>query len=92
MADVVEAMLGAMYLDEKEDLTLMAAKKLHIPFSDVEHWSDFPAIAPPVSDYCSLPPRVLAAVQKIVGYTFKKPALLAEALVGSRSLVLPNIY
>lgn len=85
-------MLGAMYLDGKEDLTLMAAKKLHIPFPAVEHWSDFSSIAPPASDHCNLPPHVLIAVQRLVGYTFKKPALLAEALVGSKSLTLPNVY
>ena len=83
VADVVEALLGAMYLDKRENSTLLVAKRLNIPFTAVNSWSEFSNIAPPINSHYQLPPQALQTVQKIIGYQFKHSALLAEALVGS---------
>ena len=58
------------------------AKTLNVPLPVVGHWSDFARIPNPFDDSTlKLQQSVITGVESIAKYTFKRPALLAEALV-----------
>ncbi|THH00410.1 hypothetical protein EW026_g2116 [Hermanssonia centrifuga] len=85
VADVVEAIIGAAFLTKERDAALSITKILRVPLPDVEQWSDF-ARSEALSageDFQRIPSHVGKTVQKIVGYKFQRPLLLAEALVHS---------
>ncbi len=87
MADVSEAIMGAAYLTGGRDLGLQVIKDLGVPLSAVSQWSDFArqAVLPSREVTVTLKPGSLQAVENITGYKFKKPHLLAQALVGCRA-------
>ncbi|PSR73594.1 hypothetical protein PHLCEN_2v10513 [Hermanssonia centrifuga] len=85
VADVVEAIIGAAFLTKERDAALSITKILRVPLPGVEQWPDF-ARSEALSageDFQRIPSHVCKTVQKIVGYKFQRPLLLAEALVHS---------
>ncbi|KAI0366397.1 hypothetical protein BV20DRAFT_1002477 [Pilatotrama ljubarskyi] len=91
VADVVEAILAAAFLSGGHEVALQAARRLQIPLPNVAQWTDFARIAAQQQDaqtqssgtaasVSSLPPGTVEAVQGLLGCTFNKPELLAQAL------------
>ncbi|CDO74080.1 hypothetical protein BN946_scf185043.g130 [Trametes cinnabarina] len=85
VADVVEAILAAAFLSGGHEVALRAAKRLQLPLPNIAQWTDFARIGARTlqsegRDVASLLPGTLEAVQALVGTTFSKPALLAQAL------------
>ncbi|KAF9055191.1 ribonuclease III [Hymenopellis radicata] len=73
---------GCCVLTGGRDLGLQVIKDLGVPLSAVSQWSDFArqAVLPSREVTVTLKPGSLQAVEKITGYKFKKPHLLAQAL------------
>ncbi|KAI0649982.1 ribonuclease III [Trametes meyenii] len=88
VADVVEANLAAAFLSGGHEVALQAARRLQIPLPNVAQWTDFarmgalqqPPAAAAAPNVAALQPHTLEAVQAVVGSTFSKPELLAQAL------------
>ncbi|KAI9001162.1 ribonuclease III [Trametes punicea] len=93
VADVVEAILGAAFLSGGHEVALRAARQLQIPLPNVAQWTDFARIGAAQQQHqqlvggaalepsvTALHPATIEAVQAIVGSTFSKPTLLAQAL------------
>ncbi|CAL1702186.1 unnamed protein product [Somion occarium] len=82
VADVVEAIIGAAYLSRDRDLALQVAKRLNVPLPGVERWSDLESKynVPSGQQTVQLSAQTVKAVEAIVGFKFRQPALLAEAL------------
>lgn len=84
IADVAEAIIGAAYVSGGRDIALKVAKALTLPIANVEKWSDFgrKALLPPATAALKLRRESIVAVENIIGHKFKRPHLLAQALVG----------
>ncbi|KAI0676824.1 hypothetical protein C8Q78DRAFT_48178 [Trametes maxima] len=87
VADVVEAILAAAFLSGGHEVALQAARRLQIPLPNIAQWTDFarmgaqqPPASVPAPNVAVLPAYTLEAVQAVVGSTFSKPELLAQAL------------
>ncbi|KAI0352690.1 hypothetical protein OH77DRAFT_1428097 [Trametes cingulata] len=90
VADVVEAILAAAFLSGGHEVALHAARRLQIPLPNVAQWTDFARIGAQQQQSSpdsgsrasveSLPPGTVEAVQALLGCTFNKPELLAQAL------------
>lgn len=83
IADVCEAIIGAAYQTGGIEVALQTIKDLSIPLPRVERWSDLVRLAVMPSPHITAPlkPGALEAVEGILGYKFKRPYLLAQALV-----------
>ncbi|KAL7282086.1 hypothetical protein ACG7TL_003555 [Trametes sanguinea] len=85
VADVVEAILAAAFLSGGHEVALRAATRLCLPLPNIAQWMDFARIGAGTlqsegADVASLLPGTVEALQALVGTTFSKPALLAQAL------------
>ncbi|KAG0261648.1 Anaphase-promoting complex subunit 1 [Mortierella polycephala] len=88
LADVIEASLGAAYLSGGVRNGLQAAKAMGIPFEEFEDWDDFVQVYSnrtakdnDTQGTLSAAQRVsVQEVQKVLGYTFRNPLLLIEAM------------
>ncbi|KAJ8523549.1 hypothetical protein ONZ45_g63 [Pleurotus djamor] len=82
VADVVESILGAAYLTGGRELALKASKAMNIPTPGIDTWSDFQqkAMAPHPAVTAPLKPGTIEAVEVIIGHTFARRHLLAQAL------------
>lgn len=83
LADVIESTLGAAYISNPSlSVSLQAAVQLGVPLEGIRVWSDFYRIfTRPLSRYdATLRETNIQRVTDIVGYQFKDPALLVEAL------------
>ncbi|KAI7863327.1 dicer-2 protein [Spinellus fusiger] len=94
LADVVEASLGAAYLDTGLEGGLLTAIAMQIPFDEIREWKDF--MPTYLNSRKSVPPRAeikalrcvsLPRVYELTGYTFQQPLLVVEALTHAS---LPN--
>ena len=83
VADVTEAIVGAAYLSGGHDTALTVTKALNIPIPNIDDWSDFgrKALAPPPDASANLTIGSTEAVESIIGHKFRRPHLLAQALV-----------
>jgi len=93
VADVAEAILGAAYVSGGREVALKASKALCIAVPRVDRWSDFgkKALAPPPDVTAKLQPGAIRSIEGIVGHTFQRPHLLAQALVSKNGLFAPCI-
>ncbi|KAF9226467.1 hypothetical protein BS17DRAFT_775670 [Gyrodon lividus] len=82
IADVAEAIIGAAYLSGGQDNALQAAKALQVPIPLTQQWHDFrrKALVPPSIVTRPLRQGTTDAVETIIGYRFRHPHLLAQAL------------
>ena len=85
IADVAEAIVGAAYLTGGHEIALKVTKALNIPIPNIDDWSDFgrKALAPPPDASAKLRNGSTEAVEAIVGHKFRRPHLLAQALVSN---------
>lgn len=83
MADVAEAIIGAAFISGGRETALKVTKALNIPVPNVNRWSDFnrKVLTPPPSVTAKLRPGSIQAVETIIGHKFRRPHLLAQALV-----------
>lgn len=83
VADVAEAIIGAAFQTGGRELGLKVVKSLHIPLPFIESWEDFAlkAKAPPPHVTVALKDDVLETIETIVGTKFRRPHILAQALV-----------
>ena len=83
VADVAEALIGAACLTGGIEMALKISKSIGCYLPKVDRWSDFgrKALSPPPESTADLPQSSLLAVEKIVGWKFKRPHILAQALV-----------
>lgn len=95
MADLVEAILGGAYLEYGLEGGLDAALKLGFPFKGMNNPSE--ASEDNLKTYAMSTPLAkelssvdLPSIEKILGYRFKKPLLLVEALTHA-SYLAPNV-
>lgn len=85
LADVIESILGAAWISSNKNvnLSLDAARQLGVPVVD-ESWSDFNKVFLSTRPQSTFDPSLhevdIARVTDIVGYHFKDPSLIAEAL------------
>lgn len=89
VADVAEAIIGAAYISDGREAALKATKALMIPFVEIEEWSDFgrKARIPQPNANGSPDPFVIHSIEEIIGHRFRKPHLLALALVQYRVFI-----
>lgn len=83
LADVIESTLGAAYIsDSSLSVALRAAIQLGVPLRNIRVWSDFhKTFKRPLSRYDATLREVnVQRVTDIIGYEFKDPSLLVEAL------------
>ncbi|KAI0698923.1 hypothetical protein BC835DRAFT_1333420 [Cytidiella melzeri] len=84
VADVVEAILGAALLSGGHELAFRTTKLLRIRIPLISEWSELSRIATPTTNTGRiLPHDIIQAVGEIIGYDFKLPSLLHEALTHS---------
>jgi endoribonuclease Dicer len=90
IADVVEAIIGAAYVSGGSETALNASKALRIAVPSVDQWSDFArkALAPPPDVTTRLQPGTVEAIEVIMGHTFRRPHILAQALVRQKNSYL----
>ena len=83
VADVAEAIIGAAFQTGGRELGLKIVKSLHIPLPFIESWEDFAlkAKAPPPHVTVALKDDVLETIETIVAAKFRRPHILAQALV-----------
>ncbi len=83
VADVAEAIIGAAFQTGGRELGLKVVKSLHIPLPFIESWEDFAlkAKAPPPHVTVALKDDVLETIETIVAAKFRRPHILAQALV-----------
>jgi hypothetical protein len=83
VADVAEAVIGAAFQTGGRELGLKVVKSLHIPLPFIESWEDFAlkAKAPPPHVTVALKDDVLETIETIAGAKFRRPHILAQALV-----------
>lgn len=83
IADVVEAIIGAAYISGGSETALNASKALRVAVSSIDQWSDFArkALAPPPDVTTRLHPGTVEAIEEIMGHKFRRPHILAQALV-----------
>lgn len=82
---MAEAIIGAAYISGGQDVALRVTKALRIPLDGINDWSDFErkAMAPPPSVTANLREGSTKAVEAIIGHDFRRPHLLAQALVST---------
>ena len=92
IADVVEAIIGAAYISGGSETALKASKALRIAVSSIDQWSDFArkALAPPPDVTTRLQPGTVEAIEEIMGHKFRRPHILAQALVRQNHFYLRN--
>jgi len=92
IADVVEAIIGAAYISGGSESALKASKALRISVSSIDQWSDFArkALAPPPDVTTRLQPGTVEAIEAIMGHKFRRPHILAQALVRQNLFYLRN--
>lgn len=80
LADVVESLIGAAYLDGEMPMALTCVKRL---LPKVE-WLDLNAARLKLEEQCPVNmtelPSTLAPIEGLIGYTFRKKGLLVEAM------------
>ena len=83
VADVAEAIIGAAFQTGGRELGLKIVKSLHIPLPFIESWEDFAlkAKAPPPHVTVALKDDVLETIETIIAAKFRRPHILAQALV-----------
>jgi hypothetical protein len=90
VADVAEAIIGAAFQTGGRELGLKVVKSLHIPLPFIESWEDFAlkAKAPPPHVTVALKDDVLETIETITGAKFRRPHILAQALVSISAFIL----
>ncbi|TCD71278.1 hypothetical protein EIP91_011049 [Steccherinum ochraceum] len=79
VADVVEALIAVGYLSSGNEGAFRTAKALHLPFPDVQAWSDLWAMVVPVATNATLPIESIQAVEKLIGMKIKRLDFLTQA-------------
>jgi hypothetical protein len=93
VADVAEAIIGAAYITAGREVALRVTKAMNIPVPHIDRWTDFArkTLAPPPDVSAPLKPGTVEHIEEAIGHRFKRPHLLAQALVSlsqaSRSLL-----
>jgi len=92
IADVVEAIIGAAYISGGSETALNASKALRVAVSGIDQWSDFArkALAPPPDVTARLHPGTVEAIEETMGHKFRRPHILAQALVRQNPFYLGN--
>ncbi|KAJ7591157.1 hypothetical protein C8J56DRAFT_1003709 [Mycena floridula] len=82
IADVVESVIGAAFVTGGQERALSVTKSLNISLPNVAQFSDFGIKSATFAHKIAaeLEPGSLAAVEDIIGYRFRRPQILAEAL------------
>lgn len=65
------------------EVALKVTKALNIPVPHIDRWTDFArkTLAPPPEAFAPLKPGTVEHIEKALGHSFKRPHLLAQALV-----------
>lgn len=89
VADVAEAIIGAAYITAGRELALRVTKAMNIPVPHIDRWTDFArkTLAPPPDVSAPLKEGTVEHIESAIGHSFKRPHLLAQALV-DRILIL----
>lgn len=80
---MAEAIIGAAYITAGRELALRVTKAMNIPVPHIDRWTDFArkTLAPPPDVSAQLKAGTVEHLEKTIRHPFKRPHLLAQALV-----------
>lgn len=89
---MAEAVIGAAYITMGREVALKVTKALNVPVPHIDRWTDFArkTLAPPPEAFAPLKSGTVEHLERAVGHPFRRPHLLAQALV--RLFLMPSMH